>query len=174
LPDHGEVELGVLAGVFGVRGELKVHLHHADSSWLTRARSVTLVAPDGTRAERTLVVRRGAGKRWIGVISGLTDRDEAAALQGYRIVVPASALPRPAAGEFYVHAILGAEVRVEGARVGRLTEVHAAGPVEVFEIALDAGGADAVAFVPCLKEHVLRVDAQAGVVELAAGAIEGA
>ena len=53
LPGRGlavdELELGSLMGAFGVRGEVRVWLHHPESDLLATPREVVLVAPDGSR-----------------------------------------------------------------------------------------------------------------------------
>jgi ribosomal 30S subunit maturation factor RimM len=62
-----EVELGYVSGVFGVRGELRVFLHHPDSDTLATERRVIFTAPDGRRFTAFLRARSGAGKRILGV-----------------------------------------------------------------------------------------------------------
>lgn len=163
-----EVELGHLMGVFGVRGEVRIYLHNPDSDLLSRARSVTLVAPDGSRRTAKLRARTGAGKKVIGVIDGVTDRNAAEALTGCRVVVAASELPPPADDEFYVHQVLGARVFVGQDEVGVVKEVHENGPTTVLEVALRGGG---VGYAPALASHLLELDVAGRRVVLAAGAL---
>lgn len=161
-----DVELGYVSGVFGVRGEVRVFLHNPESELLESACDVWLVTPDGARRAVLLTCRSGAGRRILGAIDGLTDPAEARALQGHRIVVPEADLPSPDEGEFYVRDVEGAEVRIDGARVGTVTRVHAAGAVDILEI--DTGGAEP-AFVPAVQDFVQAIGPD-GVV-LSAGAL---
>lgn len=164
-----EVELGFVAGVFGVRGEVRLHLHNPSSELLDRPRVVGLVSPEGERFTARLRARPGAGKRVLGLFEGLTDRDQAAALQGYKVVVDQAALPPLEEGEYYLWQLEGAEAVIDGQPVGRVARVHATGPVEVLEVHTPGGG---VSFVPSLKEFVRSVDTAAGRVELAPGALD--
>lgn len=161
------LELGWISGVFGVRGEVKVHLHNPDSDWLTKPREVALEDDAGARRTVRLTLRRGAGKRWLGRVEGLEDRDEAAAMQGLRILVDPGVLPKPKSGEFYVHAVEGLPVRVGDAVIGTLEQVHATDHVDIFEIV----GEDEVWFVPCISENIVSIDPANGEVVLTEAAI---
>lgn len=168
-PRDDEIELGSVVGVFGVRGEVRLHLHNPSSDLLARPRPVVLVAPDGARFEAVVSARPGAGKRILGRLERLDDREVAASLQGWRVFLDKRALPPLEDGEYYLWQLEGAEARIDGRTVGRIEAVHASGPVEVFEIRTEAGE---VAFVPSLAEFVLGVDPVAGVVVLAPGALD--
>lgn len=163
-----EVELGYVAGVFGVQGELRLHVHNRESDLFTRARTVTLVSPLGVRRVVELKARSGAGKRVIGRVPGVTDPTMAEALSGWRIVVPAEELPPAESGEFYLYQVVGLRAFVGDQDVGVIVDVHTAGPVDLFEV--DVGGD--VQFVPALKELVLSVAPETGRVVFAEDAIE--
>ena len=163
-----EVELGYVAGVFGVQGELRLHVHNRESDLLARPRTVTLVSPLGVRRVVELKARSGAGKRVIGRVPGVTDPGMAEALNGWRIVVPADEIPAAEPGEFYLHQVVGLRAFVGDEDVGVIVDVHTAGPVDLFEIEV----AGDVQFVPALKELVLIVSPEAGRVVFAEDAIE--
>lgn len=159
------VVLGEVIGVFGLRGELRVHLHHREGATLTRPRDVELILPEGRRIVR-MSVRPGAGKRVLARVEGVETPEAAAALVGARIEVDRATLPPPEAGEYYVHDLLGATVVDEtGAEHGVVTEV-AAGPVDVW--VLDEGAA----FVVASTDAVRRVDLDARRIVVATGAVE--
>jgi len=170
LPGSGrgedEVELGYVSGTFGVQGEVRVHLHHRESGFLNQERSVVLIDPTGARHSALLRCRSGAGKRVLGHISGVVGRDAASALRGYKIAVSSASLPALEDGEFYVWRVIGLPAITEGVPVGVVVEVHASGPLDVFEIKTD----DGVFFVPALKE-MLTVDVEGGRVILSADAL---
>jgi len=163
------VELGFVSGVFGVRGEVRLHLHNRDSLLLQGKRSVLLLGPDGQRKQVQLQTRPGAGKRILARIAGLNDRDEAAALKGWRIVVDEERLPALAESEFYVRDLEGAAVQLDGADLGKVLAVHHSGAMEFLEIQVQGESV----FLPCRKDIIEAIDVQRGVVVLcpAAGAL---
>lgn len=163
-----EVELGYVSGVFGVRGEVRLFLYNPGSYLMEGEHEVTLRGPSGDRVVR-LRARSGAGKRVLGRIQGVDDRDAAAGLMNCRLVVRRTDLPPLEDDEFYVWQLRGARVEVDGAPLGTVTEVHSTGPVELFEI--DAGGPEPL-FVPALSELVAGVDRDAGVLHLHPHAVE--
>lgn len=167
-PGREELEVGYIQGAFGVRGEVKLFLHNHESDLFDSARDVVLVDPKGGRWAAKLGSRSGAGKRILGQLVGLTDRDVANALRDWRILVDTATLPELDDDEFYMWQLEGAEVRVDGVRRGTLTSVQTTDGGDIFVI--DAEGTEV--FVPCVKAWVVSIDAQAGVVELAPGALE--
>lgn len=165
-----EVELGKVVGVFGVRGELRVFLHNPESSILLGGpSSVMLILPDGARRTARLTCRKGAGKRILGRLDGLEDRDEAAAMKGTRIVVPRASLPAPDEGEFYVADLQGLAVVVAERRVGHVVDVHHTAAGDLLE--LDIGGE--TEFLAMASDGLLDIDIDAGQLVVAAGAIPG-
>lgn len=149
-----ELALGEIVGIFGVRGELRMHLFNRESDWLERWRDVVLVAPDGRRYAARVKTREGAGERVIAVLDGLTDRDVARRMQGCTLVVDRARLPKPAEGEVYVWQMLGLPV-VDPAGVvrGKITEVHTNCPTPILEI--EVPGRTDPSFVPLIPGQVL-------------------
>ncbi len=147
--------MGHVAGVFGVRGELRLWLDNPDSSWLyDRPRQVTLRSPDGVEREVTLQARPGAGRRVLGRASGLQTPEDAQKLVGWQILAPRDELPEPEDGSWYVEDLMGREVRtVEGQTLGRLVEVHQTAPVEVWEVL----GPEGTCYVPVLLDRIVEV-----------------
>lgn len=102
-PNAGQrlIPVGRLHGAFGVRGELKLESHTDPASAIARYQPWTL--RDGRGGERQVSgaqVRPG-GKGLIARVPGVVDRDAAEALRGSELLVPRSALPPPAPGEYY-------------------------------------------------------------------------
>ncbi len=163
------VELGSIVGVFGVTGEVRVHLHNPSSPLLRAPRSVILQPPGGPSRRAVLSVRPGAGKRILGRIEGLEDREVAATLTGTRILVPVSELPPEDEGEIYVHRLIGSQVRIGDAVVGELVQVHDTGPTVILEIT--TGGRENT-FVPYLDEFVEALRPDEHLVLLREGALD--
>lgn len=157
-----------MSGVHGVRGEVRLFLHNPETTLFDRPRDVTLVAPDGARRVARVTARSGGGKRVLGRIDGIDDREAALRAMGTKLVLPRSALPKPKRGEFYIVDLLGAEVRIGDRRVGTLTAVHPTAGDDVLEI--DVGARDP-AFVPLVARWVLGVDTPARVISLAEDAL---
>ena len=167
MPPAERIELGYVSGVFGVKGEVRLFLHDRDSRTLYAPTQVTLVGPDGTERAVELRARSGAGGRVLARMEGVTSREAAAAWKGWRIQIPRTDLPALEDDEFYVHAVLGLPVFVEGVQVGNVRAVHDSGPHQIFEVKLGTG---ALGFVPVLRTHVLAVDPPRGV-DVAPGAL---
>ena len=164
-----EVELGSVVGVFGFRGEVRVHLHNPTSDLLAKAKKIVLIAPDGARYEATASTRPGAGQRILGKIAEVTTEEGARALRDYRLAVDKAALPTLEDDEYYVWQLQGAEVQIDGVPVGTVRAVQQTGPHDVLEI--DRGSGDP-AFVPVLHEFVERVDVEGSVIHLTAGSLD--
>lgn len=161
------LELGSVVGVFGVRGEVRLHLHNREDSVLQVPCPVVLVAADGVERAATVSVRPGAGKRIIGRVVGVTTPEAAAELVGSAVFVDREQLPEPAAGEFYVADLLGLSVEDdEGTVLGTLADV-VPGARDVWVVDTDAGEA----FLLPSPEVVLRVDHEAGVIVVKSGAL---
>lgn len=163
---RGELEIGRVVGVFGFRGEVKLHLDNPTSHLLDTPFPMVLVAPDGARRPAKVSARKGAGKRVLGRVEGVADEAAARALQGHRLFVRVADLPAPEEGELYVWQLEGAEVVEAGAVVGKVVDVQASGPVAILEI---DHGAREPAFVPLTATFV--AEAVPGRITLVPGAL---
>jgi len=161
-----DVEVAEVVGVFGIHGEVRLRLMNPSSDILDKARDVTLVHPNGERRTVRLETRSGAGHRLLGRIAGVADRDAATALRGTRVVVGRDQLPLPAAGEYYVHDLLGLDVRERSGRnLGKLREV-VPGARDIWVVETDVGRA----IVLATSENIVEVDLASGEVVIADGA----
>lgn len=104
--------VGKIVGLFGVKGWLKIHsftepreniLHY--SPWLLRK--------DTQLKQITVVDGSLHGKGIIACLTGVEDRDAAAGLQGYEILIAADLLPKTAPGEYYWRDLIGLQVETE-------------------------------------------------------------
>ncbi len=95
------ITVGRLHGAFGVRGEVKLESHTAPEKAIARYQPWILRDARGTeRVCEGVKVREGV-KGLIAQLPGVEDRDAADALRGVEVLVPRSALPPPAPGEYY-------------------------------------------------------------------------
>jgi 16S rRNA processing protein RimM len=161
------IELGSVVGVFGVRGEVRLHLHNRDDSVLKEPRTVVLRASDGSERSADVSVRPGAGKRIIGRVQGISTPEDAAGLVGALVLIDRDSLPPPSDGEYYVADLIGLSVEDdEGTVLGTLADV-VPGERDVWVVEMDHGEA----FLLPGPDTVLRVDPEAGVIVVAAGAL---
>jgi 16S rRNA processing protein RimM len=160
-----EILLGEIIGVFGFRGELRVLLHNREDSALAEERAIVLVGPDGERRDTRMVVRPGAGKRFLARVPGVVDEAAARALQGWQILIRRDALPAPKEGEFYIHDLVGCEVVDEDGPVGTVLDV-VPGEKDVWVIDTPEGEA----WIVASPDVVLGVDMTARVVTVQKGA----
>ena len=161
------IELGSVVGVFGVRGEVRLFLHNREDSVLAAPQRVTLVSADGTAREALVSVRPGAGKRIIAAVEGVSSPEAAAELVGSVVWIDRTLLPAPPSDEFYVADMVGLTVEDDaGTVLGTLVDI-VPGERDVWVVQTD----DGEAWVVATRENVRRVDHEAGVVVLAAGAL---
>ena len=167
-PDAGQrknpermIPMGRLHGAFGVRGEVKLE------SFTDPLRSIARYQPwilrDARGIERAcegVRVREG-GKGLIATMPGIEDKDAADALRGTEVLVPRSALPPPAEGEFYWVDLEGLRVvNVEGTDFGIVSHLFSTGANDV----LVAQGERERMIPFVLPDYIRSVDFEAGVV----------
>lgn len=151
---EGELELGFVSGVFGVSGEVRLHLHNRDTKVFSEAVSCVLVDTNGDRYACDCAVRAGAGKRVLGRLTGVTGRDMAASLRDFKLVIDKKRLPTSGDDEFYFHEVIGMSVWAGGSLQGQVSAVHATNMHEVFEIQTSKGPV----FVPAIQQFVIGLD----------------
>ena len=155
------ITVGRLHGAFGVRGEVKLE------SFTDPLRSIARYQPwilrDARGIERAcegVRVREG-GKGLIATMPGIEDKDAADALRGTEVLVPRSALPPPAEGEFYWIDREGFRVvNLEGVDFGTVSHLFSTGANDV----LVAQGERERMIPFVLPDYIRSVDFEAGVV----------
>ena len=162
-PDTGQrmITVGRLHGAFGVRGELKLESFTDPAQAIGRYQPWQLRDARGnTRSCDSVHVRVG-GKGLIATIPGIEDRDAADALHGTEVLVPRSALPPPAPGEYYWVDLEGLRVvNAEGVDFGRVSHLFATGANDVLVVQ-----GERERMLPFVQPDVVRaVDFDAGVV----------
>ena len=161
------ITVGRLHGASGVRGEVKLE------SFTDPLRSIARYQPwilrDARGIERAcegVRVREG-GKGLIATMPGIEDKDAADALRGTEVLVPRSALPPPAEGEFYWVDLEGLRVvNVEGTDFGIVSHLFSTGANDV----LVAQGERERMIPFVLPDYIRSVDFEAGVVTVDWGA----
>ncbi|MED5374506.1 MAG: ribosome maturation factor RimM [Myxococcota bacterium] len=166
---EGELSFGQVVGSFGVKGELRVHLHNRSSTLLHSGAQVVLASPGGERRTVQLRTRPGAKGRVLARITGVETPEAAVAFLDWEILVPEDLLPPLREGEFYHRDILRSAVEdTTGRDLGKVIEIHDNGPVEIWVLELPSGEQ---AYFPVLLDKLVEVDPKARRIVLAEGSI---
>ena len=157
--DTAAVVVGRVQGAHGVNGWVRLVSYTDPSDNLLAYRSDWLLqGPDGWHSVACSAARP-QGKNYVALFTDSKDRDSAQALQGLEIAVPASALPAPAADEYYWRELIGMTVvDLRGAQLGCVVELMATGANDVLVVATEAGVRQ---LIPFSRQHVSQVDVQA-------------
>ena len=148
---------GAVMGVYGVRGWVRVRSDTKPRPALADYRPWRLLGPGMTQDCEPLEVREH-GKGLVAQLAGVEDRDQAAALVGYDIAIPRSALPAPADDEYYWHDLIGLEVvATDKRRLGRVERLIETGAHDVLVIQGEDGEV-LVPFVPHTTIVSVRLD----------------
>jgi len=160
-PPRPTLEVGYVARVHGLKGELAVRTFDPDSEALSSVRRIVLRLRSGEERDLPLVSARGAAEAVLITLAGIGSREDAEALKGATVLVHREDLPPPAEGEWFQGDLVGLEARTpEGTPLGKVTEVWNTGPVPV--LVLEGAGPEPL-MVPFVDEFVPEVDLQAGV-----------
>lgn len=153
----GHVAVGVVSGLHGVRGQVRI------KPFTAAAEDVAAYGPVVTRDGRRfdLTVEGAARGVLIVRIKGIETRNAAETLKGTMLYVPRTALPEPEEDEFYYADLIGLEaVTAAGETLGRVVAVHDFGAGDLIEIALAAD--ERTVLAPFTRENVPQVDLVAG------------
>ena len=106
------VVVGEVSGVFGIKGWIKVY------SFTEPRENILTYSPwilrKGSELKSVEVLEGNLqGKAVVACLAGVTDRDVAASLGGYEIVIDSTMLPEPEEGEYYWRDLIGLQVETE-------------------------------------------------------------
>lgn len=153
--------VGRLHGAFGVRGEVKLESFTDPLRAIAKYQPWTLRDARGNERVCEDVRVREGGKGLIATLPGIEDKDAADALRGTEILVPRSALPPPAEGEYYWVDLEGLRVvNLEGADFGTVSHLFPTGANDVMVV--QGERERMIPFV--LPEFIRNVDFDAGIV----------
>jgi 16S rRNA processing protein RimM len=154
------IQVGRVAGAFGVRGEVRITSFTAEPLALVDYR--TLLREDGKPA-LTLTSGRAAKGGVVARAAEVETREQAEALRGLKLYVPRGVLPEPDEDEFYVTDLIGLAVQTpEGEALGTVKSVQDFGAGDLLEIAPAEGGA--TWYLPFTRDAVPEVRIAEGVV----------
>src|SRR5262245_35821157 len=126
------IQVGRVAGAFGVRGEVRITSFTADPSAVLDYKD--LKREDGSVA-LTLLSGRPAKGGVVARTKEIETREQAEALRGLKLYIERSALPDPDEDEFYVTDLIGlAVVTPAGEALGRVKSVQDFGAGDLIEV----------------------------------------
>ena len=144
MPDGGpngrtaadrRIVLGHIAGIFGVRGWVKVFSETTPREGILRY-SPWSIGP--SEQPRRVAEGRVHGKGVIARLDGCDDRDQAAALVGQEIAITRDRLPPPNADEFYWIDLEGLAVEtLAGVALGQVSHLFSTGVNDVLVVTGD-------------------------------------
>jgi 16S rRNA processing protein RimM len=156
------VWLGRIAGVYGVKGWIKLHSFTEPRSNLFDYPRWLLGTPEDCRPAE-VEEAKVAGKHLIAKLAGVDDRDQAEALIGSGIAVRRAELPPCGPDEYYWADLEGLRVVSRaGEPLGRVARILATGANDV--LVLDGDGTRMIPFVT--GQVVTRVDIDGGEIEV--------
>lgn len=158
-PEH--ITIGTITSPRGVRGEVNVYPHTDRPERFGALRSVWL-GRDGV-AERPFQVEAASchGRMATVKLAGVDSRDQAEALRGTDLLVPADEAWPLAEGEYYHFQLIGLDVYdLEGRFRGKLTRVYPGPANDCFAVKLP--GSNAECLLPALRAVIRQVDLGTG------------
>jgi len=160
-PPRPTLEVGYVARVHGLEGELAVRTFDPRSEALSTVRRLVLRLRSGEERDLALTRARRAADTTLVSLAGITSRSLAEPFRGATVLVHREDLPPPAPGEWFQGDLVGLEARTpEGAPLGRVTEVWNTGPVP--NLVIEGTGPEPLV-VPFVDEFVPEVDIESGV-----------
>lgn len=151
----------MIVGAHGVRGEVRVKPLTDFPDRFMSTKRLYIPAGEGRKAYAVERVRPHGGL-FIIKLADVSDRNAAEGLRGSLMQVPREeAVPLPE-GTYYVFDLVGCDVVTpEGRRLGQIVDVFPTGANDVYHVRSDAGKE---LLLPAVKEVVLRVDVDEGIV----------
>ena len=105
-----DISVGKVSGVFGIKGWVKIFSYTESrenilkySPWLLKKGTETKVLK--------VIEGNSQGKFLVAQLEGVSDRDQAAALMGWEILIKAEQLPKARKGEYYWSDLIGLTVK---------------------------------------------------------------
>ncbi|MDQ2077300.1 ribosome maturation factor RimM [Marinimicrobium sp. ABcell2] len=169
--DSKLIDVGRIAGVYGIKGWLKVQSFTQPADNLFAYHPWWLKTPHGVK-QVEIDASRPQGKGYVIHLKGVDDRDLAAHYTGQVIAVERAQLPALDAGDYYWHQLQGLRVisRYQGQSqdLGCVSKLMETGANDVLVVAPDAQSVDErERLIPYVPEHyVLRVDLAEGMIEV--------
>ncbi|HEV8539035.1 MAG TPA: ribosome maturation factor RimM [Bacteroidota bacterium] len=147
--------VGKIIGCFGVHGDVKVRPMTHSPRRLTSLRDVAIGNSD--QDTKALVVAHVVLKARFALMrfQGISDRDAAELLVGKYVFVRDSEIEKPQPGSYFIHDLIGCEVRsTEGRFLGRVESISKLPAHDVLEVR----DGSRLSMIPAVKEFLIEVN----------------
>ena len=161
MPEHSRIVLGVITGVHGIQGEVKLKSFTADPE------AIASYGPLNASNGMTLKIKslRLHKDMFRARIEGINDRNAAETLKGLELSIPRDRLPDPEADEVYNADLIGLAVMVPGAtKIGTVVDILDFGAGELLEMKLHK--AKTTVLMPFNTQTVPEINLDAGCVTI--------
>lgn len=163
--------MGRVIAPYGIKGWVKIHAFTQDRAtlleyptWWIRPRTGSAEAAGGWQ-EMEIEACREHGATLIAQLTGIGDRETAAALKGADIGVPRAALPAAPANEIYYADLVGLTVvNRQGVRMGQVARVQDFGAHPVLCVTDEGSAVERM--IPFVAAYVDGVDVAAGRIDV--------
>lgn len=153
--------IGRIARAHGNRGQVIVNPDTDFAEDRFQVGQVLLMGPVDRPIPRRITAARFHQGRPVVAFEGVDTMNDAEALAGAELWMPASTIPPLPAGTFYRHDLVGCEVRdVRDAVVGRVTDVH--GPIDRSHLVVQGDSGEVL--IPLVDHICVKVDPAARVI----------
>jgi 16S rRNA processing protein RimM len=166
LPEQSVVErlvvMGRVVAPYGVNGWIKIQPFTQESRGLLDY-SLWQVGREGAWQPRSVESAKVHGAAVVAKLAGITDRDQAAVLQGMRVAISRDAFPDAATGEFYWADLVGLKVvNSAGVELGTVSRVFETGANDVLVVEDKMSGDERERLLPFIETVVRQVDVAGG------------
>ncbi len=152
------IPLGHISAAHGIKGEVLI------KTYTDAPENIVAYGPlrneDGTKAV-TLKIVRVTNKGVVARVDGVSDRNGAEALKGFKLCVARDQLPEPENDEWYYSDLVGLDaVDASGALIGKVVAMHDFGAGDLMELHLS--GEKSTQLIAFDKTTVPDVDIKSG------------
>lgn len=161
------VELGKVVGVWGVKGWIKLHSYTRDRVDIAQYATWYLQEPrkKGEPVAFNVLSCREQGQGIAAQLEGMTDRDQAMAMNGQKILVKQEDLPALPDGEYYWQQLIGLDVFNEQTRIGVIGSILETGANDVLVVE-QAQKDQSDVLIPYTDDVVIGVDLEQGAMQV--------
>jgi 16S rRNA processing protein RimM len=159
MPARDMVLIGVIIGAHGIKGEVKLKSFAGEPAAIEGYGPLTTPSGKSIEIDRLRPQRDG----FIAGLKGVTDRNQAEALNGEELFVHRSRLPEARPGEIYVHDLIGLPVCLkDGTPLGEVVAVPNFGAGDLLEVKIN--GRQETVLIPFADRFVPEAEVTRGVI----------
>ncbi len=160
-----DVEIGMITGPLGIRGEVKIKSYAEDPGRFKKIREIGLRAGGKDAGCYTIERARISGGMVVVKLAGVDDRNAAELLRDHEVFMDRSDLEELKPGEHYIRDLIGMDVVDDesGEKLGVLGDVLTDRPQDIYVVASDGGGEF---MLPAVPEFIRSIDDDARVIRV--------